>query len=126
MNRLKLRDCASFTQSFNRTNLNYIIFPKKKALVDDIVKFIRDKHPNKTGVIYCLGRDKCEQVAKQLRNKGLSAKHFHAKMDPCDKEQVQQEWQTGATHIIVATVRDTVMSIKHSLNGISRLLSGWA
>lgn len=105
MKRLKLRDCASFTQSFNRTNLNYIIFPKKRNLIEDIVKFINERHRNKTGVIYCLGRDKCESVAKQLRTKGLSAKHFHAGLEPSDKEKIQMEWQSGQCHIIVATVR---------------------
>ncbi|KAF9052374.1 ATP-dependent DNA helicase [Hymenopellis radicata] len=83
--KLKLRDCASFTQSFNRTNLNYQILPKKGSVLEDIVKYIQNTHPNKTGVIYCLSRDKCEKVAARLREKGLSAKHYHAKMDPATR-----------------------------------------
>jgi bloom syndrome protein len=105
MQRLRLRNPAKFTQSFNRTNLSYYIYPKKKSVVEEIAKFIKDKHRNKTGVIYCLGRDKCEKVAKALRDKGLNAKHFHAGMDPRDKNTIQEEWQAGRVHIIVATVR---------------------
>lgn len=89
------------------------------------MKFIKDRHPNKTGVIYCLGRDKCESVAKQLRDKGLNAKHFHAKLDPSDKERIQTEWQSGAVHIIVATVRNFLSLVRiHDM--IYRSRSGWA
>lgn len=102
--KLQLRECASFTQSFNRPNLNYLILPKRGTVLDDIVKYIQQTHPNKTGIIYCLSRDKCERVATKLREKGLSAKHYHAKMDPSDKDRVQTEWQTGRVRIIVATV----------------------
>jgi bloom syndrome protein len=102
--RLQLRDCALFTQSFNRSNLHYVIKPKKGNLVEDISNFIKEKHRNKTGIIYCLGREKCETVAKQLRDKGLNAKHFHAGMEAKDKEQTLQEWQKDRCRIIVATV----------------------
>lgn len=104
MQRLQLKDCAFFIQSFNRPNLNYRILPKRTGVVDDIVKYIQKEHPNQTGVLYCLSRDKCERVAAKLRAKGLSAKHFHAGMEQADKERVQTEWQNGQCLIIVATV----------------------
>ncbi|KAF5367500.1 hypothetical protein D9758_003687 [Tetrapyrgos nigripes] len=92
LHRLKLRNPAQFIQSFNRSNLKYTILDKKKV-VDDIYAFISSKHRNATGVIYCLGRDKCEKVAKQLRDKGLSARHFHAGMPPDEKAQVLGDWE---------------------------------
>lgn len=129
MQRLKLRNCASFTQSFNRTNLNYIILPKKRVL-DDIVSFINSKHRGKTGIIYCLGRQKCETVAQELRKKGLSAKHFHALLESSDKEKIQLEWQNGQCHIIVATVCSLLVYIsftcRSSAHVLSRLHSVWA
>lgn len=106
LQRLKLRDPAIFTQSFNRTNLNYEIVPKKG--VDEVARFIKSKHSNHSGVIYCLGRDKCEKVAKQLRDKGLSAKHYHALLEQEEKERTQGEWQSGDCRIIVATVSNTI------------------
>jgi superfamily II DNA helicase RecQ len=107
--RLKLNDPAVFEQSFNRTNLNYSVIPKRS--VDEMVSFIQETHPNKTGIIYRTGRDKCETLAKQLREKGLSAKHYHAKMDPADKEAVQAEWQRGECRIIVATVSLLIIAV---------------
>lgn len=100
--RLKLQDPAVFQQSFNRTNLNYRVVPKRT--VDEMISFIKRAHPNKTGIIYRTGRDKCEKLAKQLRDKGLNAKHFHAKMESADKDTTLAQWQSGECHIIVATV----------------------
>ncbi|KAF9069237.1 hypothetical protein BDP27DRAFT_1363534 [Rhodocollybia butyracea] len=104
MKRLKLRDCAFFKQSFNRANLKYLIREKKSKIIDDVCTFITSKHRGETGIIYCLGRDKCEKVAGQLRQRGMKAKHFHAQMSSAEKEQVLDEWQTDRIHIVVATV----------------------
>ncbi|KAJ3998952.1 DNA helicase [Lentinula boryana] len=104
LKRLKLRNCAFFKQSFNRVNLNYFILDKKTKVLDDIYTFINTKHRGETGIIYCLGRDKCEKVAGQLRQKGLRAQHFHAQMSASDKEEVLREWQSDRIQIVVATV----------------------
>ncbi|KAF5377371.1 hypothetical protein D9757_008039 [Collybiopsis confluens] len=102
--RLKLKNTAFFKQSFNRVNLNYLILDKKAKVLDDIFNFIRTKHYGETGIIYCLGREKCEKVAEQLRKKGLKAKHFHAHMASAEKEQVLMEWQSDRIQIVVATI----------------------
>ncbi|KAJ7702469.1 P-loop containing nucleoside triphosphate hydrolase protein [Mycena rosella] len=99
---LQLRNPAVFEQSFDRPNLNYSVV--RKGAVDDMISFIKRSHPNQTGIIYRTGRDKCEQLAQQLRKKGLSAKHYHAKMEAVDKETVQAEWKSGECQIIVATI----------------------
>lgn len=69
-----------------------------------MMDFIAANHPNKSGVIYCLGRDKCEEVAKKLKDRGFSAEHFHAGMTQADKDRTLDEWRSGRVHIIVATV----------------------
>ncbi|GLB35200.1 putative helicase family, RecQ subfamily protein [Lyophyllum shimeji] len=102
--RLNLRDCAFFTQSFNRPNLRYVITPKTRKWMESMMDFISSKHPNESGVIYCLGRDKCEEVAKKLNDNGFSAKHFHAGMSQADKDQTLDEWRNDEVHIIVATI----------------------
>lgn len=69
------------------------------------MEFISSKHPNRSGVIYCLGRDTCEKVAKKLQDAGFSAGHFHAGMNLTDKDTTLNDWRSGKIHIIVATVR---------------------
>ncbi|KAF7359469.1 ATP-dependent helicase [Mycena sanguinolenta] len=102
LDRLGLREPAVFKQSFNRTNLNYVVTPK--VSIEQMVTFIKGSHPNQTGVIYRTGRDKCEKLAAELRKKGLKAAHFHARLEPEDKARVQNDWKSGRTHIIVATI----------------------
>ncbi|KNZ79386.1 ATP-dependent DNA helicase hus2/rqh1 [Termitomyces sp. J132] len=103
--RLKLRNHIFLKQSFNRPNLNYVIQPKTRKWMESMMDFLRTKYPQKSGVIYCLSRDRCEEVARKLNENGFSAKHFHAGMETVEKEQTLEEWRTNKVHIIVATVR---------------------
>lgn len=102
-----MRNCAQFRLSFNRKNLYYEVRPKKqKKCLEDIAQDIKQQYAGQTGIIYCLSRNSCEDVAKVLREDyGLQAKHYHAKMDHRDRERVQREWSDGKVLIIVATVR---------------------
>ncbi|KDR81394.1 hypothetical protein GALMADRAFT_60334 [Galerina marginata CBS 339.88] len=101
---LKLKDHAFFTQSFNRTNLKYTVQRKKSNGINDIISFIESRHHGEGGVIYCNSRQTCETVAQNLRDKGLSAAHFHAGMLTQEKDQTVRDWQSGTTSIIVATI----------------------
>ncbi|KAF8964093.1 P-loop containing nucleoside triphosphate hydrolase protein [Flammula alnicola] len=102
---LKLRpDRASFTQSFNRTNLNYIVRVKKGTPINEMVTFINTNHKGQAGVIYCTARHTCESVANTLRERGVNAAHFHAGMATAEKDQTVRDWQSGTVPVIVATI----------------------
>ena len=101
---LSLSDYVLLSQSFNRPNLRYKIIPKKRDVETNILEFIQGNYPDQTGIIYCIARAKTEEVAARLKNHGLKARHFHAKMDPEDKERIQQQWQNDECKIIVATI----------------------
>jgi superfamily II DNA helicase RecQ len=104
--RLQLKDCVFLKSSFNRKNLSYSITNKKpKTIASDIIKFIKENHAHKTGIVYCLGRNTCEKVATKLREGGLIARHFHARMSTEEKNTALEEWTSGQCNIIVATVR---------------------
>lgn len=109
IDRLSIKNCILLTQSFNRPNLHYDVRPKGRNVLADISEFIKADHKGQTGIIYCLSRNKCEEVAKDLREKyALRAKHYHAQMTPEDKHRAQAAWQNGECEIIVATVRCVV------------------
>lgn len=102
---LGIEGCEKLKQSFNRPNLNYEVRPKKKELLKEIVGFIGTQEQNASGIIYCSSRDKCEEVAKQLREKyGIRARHYHAGMEKGDRRKAQEDWQEHVFEIIVATV----------------------
>ncbi|TFY81887.1 hypothetical protein EWM64_g2122 [Hericium alpestre] len=101
---LGMRDHLFLTQSFNRANLRYTVVKKPQRTVDYISRFIQERHPGATGIVYCGGRDKCETVARQLRDLGVEAKHFHAEMSPTDKAKAMSTWKEGSCKVIVATI----------------------
>ena len=104
---LKIQGCEVLTQSFNRPNLTYEVRSKGKSkdVLQDIVKIITESYANHSGIIYCLSRQTCETLATQLRDEhNIKAHHYHAGMDPQDKNDVQKLWQAGTYHVIVATI----------------------
>jgi bloom syndrome protein len=104
--KLGIQGCVLLAQSFNRPNLFYDVRPKRTAsIVEDINAWIRSRHMGETGIIYCLSRNKCEEVAQELRDKyKYKARHYHAAMTPEDKARAQEAWQKGECHVMVATV----------------------
>ncbi|KAG8952330.1 ATP-dependent DNA helicase sgs1 [Tulasnella sp. 424] len=128
--RLGMKDPVMIKESFNRSNLFYEVREKKGKVINDMFDWIQQHHPGECGVIYCLSRKTCEDVAKELRERGLWAKHYHAQMLPESKKATQMEWQDGRCSIIVATVAfgmgidksDVRFVIHHSL---PKSLSGY-
>ncbi|KAH7889875.1 hypothetical protein F5I97DRAFT_605430 [Phlebopus sp. FC_14] len=105
---LGMRDPVCLAQSFNRPNLHYGVRAKpkdKKILFQEIAGFIKSQHSKETGIIYCLSRDDCEEMAEKLREAhGLSARHYHAGMNPEEKRTNQDDWSNGRCQLIVATI----------------------
>ncbi|WBW71912.1 RecQ type DNA helicase Rqh1 [Schizosaccharomyces osmophilus] len=104
INTLRMDRCLELKSSFNRPNLFYEIRPKKD-LYTELYRFLSNGHMHESGIIYCLSRTSCEQVADKLRKDyGLKAWHYHAGIDKNERQRIQSEWQAGNYNIIVATI----------------------
>jgi RecQ family ATP-dependent DNA helicase len=104
---LGINNCEIFSQSFNRTNLWYEIKEKKKNSIDDIVSYINTKQKGKSGIIYCLSKKECEDIAKVLKEKGINASYYHAGIkdsNTLSRSDVQADWSSGKTKVVVATI----------------------
>lgn len=101
---LKMNGCETFSQSFNRPNLAYIVRPKAKSLVDEIMEIIQEEYPDKTGIIYCMSKADCEKLAAKLREFRVSAQHYHAGMTAPERIKIQKDWQAKKVKVIVATI----------------------
>ncbi|KAI3620111.1 hypothetical protein CBS9595_002078 [Malassezia furfur] len=105
--RLGMRDAVVLRQSFNRPNLSYSVQPKRRGAgtLESIAAFIKERHAGECGIIYCLSRRDCENVASDLNTKfGIQARHFHAGLDTQDKLRIQDTWEAGHFKVIVATI----------------------
>lgn len=104
---LKVHPCHTFTQSFNRPNLEYEVRPKgnKPQLINDIVGTINHRFRGKSGIIYCISRKRCEEMSRTLRQgHRIRAFHYHAGMTTEERTDIQRRWQAGAIQVIVATI----------------------
>lgn len=75
------RDVLYFQSSFNRTNLFYEIRDKKqyKNVEADIAQLLRGRFSQKSGIVYCISRKDCEQLAQTLKRKhGVRCDFYHA------------------------------------------------
>ncbi|XP_055820800.1 ATP-dependent DNA helicase Q-like 2 isoform X2 [Solanum dulcamara] len=128
MEMLHIPRCVKFVSSVNRPNLYYMVREKSsiaKTVIDEIAEYIRTSYPNsESGIVYCFSRKECEQVAQELRERGISADHYHADMDVNARERVHLRWSNGKLQVIVGTVAfgmginkpDVRFVIHHSLS----------
>jgi ATP-dependent DNA helicase RecQ len=99
---LRLREPEMLVGSFDRPNLLYRIGRRSDLLKQ--MRDVIDRHPNDSGIIYCIRRADVESVTASLCDAGLSAVPYHAGMDDRDRRQNQDDFINDRAKIIVATV----------------------
>ena len=100
---LGIQDAPDFKSSFNRPNLYYEVRPKTKDVDKEIIKFIKS-NTGKSGIIYCLSRNKVEELAEILQTNEILAKPYHAGMDSALRSQTQDDFIMEKIDVIVATI----------------------
>jgi bloom syndrome protein len=106
LHQLNMTHTKWFTQSFNRTNLNYVVVPKKpKKIAEDVISLISSSFKSQSGIIYCLSRRDCELMAGELCKAGLAALCYHAGLSNGERSSVQQRWvQEDRCKVVCATI----------------------
>ena len=101
---LKLRNIQTFVHSYNRINIKYVVLPKNKNTNEMIINLIKTKFRNKTGIIYCLSKNNCDDLAEVLKHEGIKAKSYHAGLNNKLRNSIQMDWMVNKYHVIVATI----------------------
>lgn len=105
LRQLNLTHTKWFLSSFNRSNLKYAVLPKRGAsTLDEIKAFIRARPANWCGIVYCLSRKECEDVANKLHASGINSLAYHAGLTDAIRETRQKDWLTGKVRVICATI----------------------
>ncbi|MEO7387757.1 MAG: DNA helicase RecQ [Gammaproteobacteria bacterium] len=78
VDKLALTDARLFVSSFDRPNIRYRIHEGQGNAREHLLRFIRDEHPGEAGIVYCLSRQKTEDLADWLTEKGVQALPYHA------------------------------------------------
>ena len=102
MKTLGMEDPQIFLSSFNRPNLYYEVRPKRD-IDHDIIKLL-SQHKGKTSIVYCLSRQKVEDISKQLQINGINALPYHAGLDSATRVRHQDAFLNEDCDVIVATI----------------------
>uniref|UniRef100_A0A182SUE0 DNA 3'-5' helicase n=1 Tax=Anopheles maculatus TaxID=74869 RepID=A0A182SUE0_9DIPT len=106
LTQLKLaRDTRWFLCSFNRPNLKYLVLPKKGVSTKtEMIELIKKRFPRDTGIVYCLSKKECDQLADEFRRAGIKAKSYHAGLSDSVRETTQKEWIGDRIKVVCATI----------------------
>ena len=98
--RLEFKTENVFQKSFKRANLTYFVVNEEDK--NSRMLRIMNRYPG-SGIVYVRNRKKTAETAEFLRNNGISADHYHAGLDPRDRDRKQQSWMKGETRVMVST-----------------------
>ncbi|MBR3557797.1 MAG: RecQ family ATP-dependent DNA helicase [Bacteroidales bacterium] len=98
--RLEFKAENVFQKSFKRPNLTYFVVYEEDK--NSRMLRIMNRYPG-SGIVYVRNRKRTAETAEFLRQNGISADHYHAGLDPRDRDRKQQSWMKGETRVMVAT-----------------------
>ena len=102
MKTLGMEDPKVFLSSFNRPNLYYEVRPKRD-IDRDITKLLQ-ANQGKSAIVYCLSRQKVEDLAEQLQVNGINALPYHAGLEASKRVKHQDAFLNEDCDVIVATI----------------------
>ena len=108
-----------FKANTNRPNLKFAVWKKPgswRKTVDEMAQKIRqNKWENKCGIVYCTSQKNTEDIANELKEKGISCAAYHAGLPFETRSSVQKAWMQDQVRIIVATVAFGMGINKHDV-----------
>lgn len=101
INLLHLENPFTLTTGFDRPNLSFnveIPTDKKKYVLDFLAK-----HPEESGIIYCLSRRNTDSLYEELKKHNLKVSKYHGGMSDTARNSSQNDFIFDKTNIMVAT-----------------------
>ena len=105
LKQLHIEHAQMFIGSFDRPNLSldvkrgYSAREKLRSIID-LIK----RHPQDSGIIYCLARKTTEILAEKLQNEGISVGVYHAGLPTSERERVQNGFLADKIQVMCATI----------------------
>ncbi|XP_031625026.1 Werner syndrome ATP-dependent helicase-like [Contarinia nasturtii] len=98
---LRLQNPLEIVTSFDRPNLEFIVYEKSRNVWSDIGPWVSLN--NGSMIIYVLKRDETVEIAKILRMYGVNCQSFHAGMEIRIRKELVKLFLNGTLRVIVAT-----------------------
>lgn len=101
--RLQLHNAQQFISGFDRPNIQYRIAQKNNPKIQ-LMRFLREEQAGNSGIVYCLSRNKVEQIAEWLSAEGFAALPYHAGLPAAVRQKNQERFLREDNIIMVATI----------------------
>ncbi|WP_152625209.1 DNA helicase RecQ [Cellvibrio sp. OA-2007] len=101
--RLQLENAQQFINGFDRPNIQYRIAQKNNPKIQ-LMRFLREEQAGNSGIIYCLSRNKVEQIAAWLSSENFTALPYHAGLPANVRQKNQERFLREDNIIMVATI----------------------
>lgn len=98
--KLDMRSPLTFSRSFARTNISYLVRHTSEK-EDEMIRII--ERTRGTAIVYVRSRAKTNLLAEVLRKRGITADSYHAGLQPEDKVKRQDSWKNNEIRVMVAT-----------------------
>lgn len=100
MEKLQFPKPVVFRKSFARENLSYVVFREENKFgrLRTIISNVKG-----TGIVYLRSRRGVEEVAKWLRQNGVSADFYHAGLESAARSRKQDDWIRNKTRVMACT-----------------------
>ena len=100
---LEIGSDRMYVSSFNRSNLRYRVRPRDGGAFEELVGLL-GSHRGEASIIYCFSRKDTDDLARQLRERGISALPYHAGLDAETRRDTQDKFIQDRIPAIVATI----------------------
>ncbi|HEY0894111.1 MAG TPA: DNA helicase RecQ, partial [Cellvibrio sp.] len=101
--RLQLENAQQFINGFDRPNIQYRIAQKNNPKIQ-LMRFLREEQAGNSGIVYCLSRNKVEQIAEWLSSENFTALPYHAGLPANVRQKNQERFLREDNIIMVATI----------------------
>lgn len=101
--RLQLENAQQFINGFDRPNIQYRIAQKNNPKIQ-LMRFLREEQAGNSGIVYCLSRNKVEQIAEWLSSENFTALPYHAGLAANVRQKNQERFLREDNIIMVATI----------------------
>jgi ATP-dependent DNA helicase RecQ len=105
--RLEMRDPEIVVAGFDRPEIRLEVdhyadaHGKEQGVLDRVLAEIGEGRG--PGIVYSATRRGTEEIAAQLADRGLRARHYHAGLNKADREDTQRAWMDDELDVVVAT-----------------------
>ncbi|WP_331352105.1 DNA helicase RecQ [Cellvibrio sp. UBA7671] len=101
--RLQLENAQQFINGFDRPNIQYRIAQKNNPKIQ-LMRFLREEQAGNSGIVYCLSRNKVEQISEWLSSENFTALPYHAGLPANVRQKNQERFLREDNIIMVATI----------------------